>query len=357
MVLTEITDIVELEKQAEPAQGANNNASNNNNADNGGGDGGAGGGGTEAVTDEDRQLLSYAKGVFGKFGGVEGFKKIEPLVADATNLAPHLERAKFLAQNPGHDELIDYLRRGGSDIQLFNQMRNLDTTKLNDLDAIVYKRMYELGIDETTARAAVAFEYKQGDEFANISDGEKAAMTIRLRTDGGVANKFLSDFKAKTINPEPGQQQSPENLAEIEKAWQPVIASAKSFKFNYAKDVVTHDKTKVAVAHVIENDEQIGGDIEAILSSFAKSGQQPNDELITMAKNIALGRAFERVFSQGIEAVSRQFLGHIAEKFYGVKPVNDNAGNNNNNQSVKKGLELVEDTGRGSNTQAPALDY
>jgi hypothetical protein len=336
------------QNQAQGGDGANGNNNGNNGGD--GGSGGADNGGVNTVTEQDRQLLESIKGVFGDKDPVARLKQFAPLMADVENLNPHLEKARFLAQNPGHDELISYLQRGGTDVQLFESLRKLDTGVLSDIDSIVYKRMYELGIDETTARAAVAFEFKQGDEFANISDGEKAAMSIKLKQDGQLSKQFLTDFKAKATNPEKPASQpglTPEKLVAIEKAWTPVIEKAKAFNFNFAKEVEGHDKTKIGLAYTIQNDQQIAADVEATLKSFAQSGYEPSEQLVEMAKKIALGNAFERVFSTGIEAVSRQFLSHIAEKFYGVKPQIDGgaaAGNGGNSGTGK--LKLVEDTSK-----------
>lgn len=344
--------------------GEGDNGKNGNaGGDGGGGDpagaGGNGGNGQEfQLTDADKSFLGAAKQVFGE-DPMSGLQQVSQFASKYKELQPYLDH---LNSNPGHRELLNYLRNGGKDINLFQEMQTLEADKIDDLEALIRKTMYETQASREQVEGALKYQFGIGDEFASANQGEKFAKELQLRQQGAEAKKWLAEFQQRTLNPEPAAAQQQKQLSEQDVAaifneWKPLYEKS-PFAISLKREVEAFDKSKLPISFEVANDEQISSDITARLQQLAAAGIRPNEKnaqaILQEVSDWAKGKHFDRLFQSFADALGRQFNELVGEKFYGI-PRNRQAPSGGGNANKIGNLELLSRVG--SEGTAQPMDF
>ena len=341
------TESLREQQQQQQQQQQNNNGAGDGAGDNGSGDKGAGGGGSATdFTDADKQLLETTRRVFGD-NPVEKIQQYSQFAESYKEIEPFIETARRLQADQGKAALLNYVDGGGTDLALFQELQSIEVDKLEPLEAVVRRVMFEEKVDRATAEAAMKFKYNIGDEYATSSEGERMALQIELKKNANDAKAWIGEFQQKTMRPQgPGNQNqvSPERVAQIKTEWNTALA-ANPFSLNSDIEVEDYELKKMPVNFKVENDAEILGEIKQRIERYAEMGLEPTKEnvqaAIREATHAAIGKHINRLLKMQADVIATSFKEYIGEKFYGIKPKpkteqNPNPGNKNGITLVKK---------------------
>jgi len=222
------------------------------------------------------------------------------------------ERDALKSKNPYANDYVKNLNEAiaqGVSREAFDRVYSADPDKLTPLEKVVLQLKWDKGLNDEDAKLIAEEKYHLGlHEEETMSDSEKASVNrmkslgnALLNADSKEADKFIRDYKAKSLTP-------PVQLASdhVDKAWTPVVTDiAKNYQtLQIGKDI-----------NITTSNEELAAIEKEVLDAFRTSSAMDVDPNSARGKEIVNAMISETWKARNFDRAIRQIHGTYEVKY------------------------------------------